>query len=145
MTKFFKKSKKTILGPCLALFAQLNFRQKWIFLKRALPVFKYSIYLQSSKNSEKTNEPFLTKMPNWWTDRETDKQTDRQRWFFRTLRRKGLNIAMPPKTVPINSFRIQLFYTIIWHKTNKQPPHGCPLLMLTLQISIYNYETKKWS
>ena len=139
MTKFFKKSKKTILGPCLALFAQPNFGQKWIFLKRALPVFKYTIYLPSSKNSEKTNEPFLTKMPNWWTDRETDKQTKV------ILRGKGLNIAMSPKTVPINSFRIQLFYTIIWHKTNKQPSHGCPLLMLTLQISIYNYEPKKWS
>ena len=68
-----KKFKKIILGPIWALFAQIG--QKWIFMeKRALPVFKYSNYLPFQLF---TNESFLTKILNWWMDR--------QQWFYRTL------------------------------------------------------------
>ena len=49
--------------------------------KGPLSVFKYSNCLLSYKKSEKTNNPFLRKMPNWWTDR----QMDRQQWFYRTF------------------------------------------------------------
>ena len=48
-----------------------KFRQKWISLeKRALT--RYSNYLPSCQKSEKTNEPFLRKMLDWRTDRETN-------------------------------------------------------------------------
>ena len=60
----------------------MNFAQKM-----ALAVFKYSNYLPRCKKSVKTNNPFLIKMPNcWWTD----KQTDREPWFYRTLHRTGV-------------------------------------------------------
>ena len=75
MTKFFKKSKKTYAGAILGPFLP-KFGQKWLFLeKRALSVFKYSDYVPSCKESEKSNNPILRKMPNWWTDRQitTDK------------------------------------------------------------------------
>ena len=50
-----------------------KFGQKWIFLeKRTLSVFEYSNHLLLRKKSEKTNDPFLRKMPNWQTDRKTD-------------------------------------------------------------------------
>ena len=142
MTEFFKKSKKLFWGHV------------WLFLPN--PTLDKNEF-SWKELCQFLNTPFiyhqakiLKKLMNhsWQkcqTDGRTERRTNRQRWFFRTLRGKGLNIAMSPKTVPINSFRIQLFYTIIWHKTNKQPSHGCPLLMLTLQISIYNYEPKKWS
>ena len=66
-----EKPMNPILGQFLALFAQ--FGQKWFFLgKRALSVFRYSNYLTSCQKSEKTKKLFLRKMPNWWTDRQTD-------------------------------------------------------------------------
>ena len=55
------------------------FGQKWIVLeKRVLSLFRYSNYLPLCQKSEKTNELFLRKMPNWRTDRQTDTQTDRK-------------------------------------------------------------------
>ena len=39
-----------------------------------LSVYKYFNHLPSCEKSEKTNDPFLRKMPNW--------QTDKQQWFF---------------------------------------------------------------
>ena len=62
--------------------------EKYVFLeKKALTVFKYSNYLSRCKKSEETNNPFLIKMSNcWWTD----KQTDRELWFYRTLHRTGV-------------------------------------------------------
>ena len=67
----FQRIQKNIFcsyfGPFLP-----KFGEERIFLeKRALLVFKYFKYLPSSQRSEKTNQPFLIKMPNWWTDRET--------------------------------------------------------------------------
>ena len=40
----------------------------------ALSVFKYSNYLPSCKKSETTNDPFLRKIQNWQTNRQTDRQ-----------------------------------------------------------------------
>ena len=82
MTKFFQKSKKTLFWCHFGQFLP-KFREKWIFLeKRALTGFKYSNYLPRSKKSENYNNRFLIKMLNcWWTD----KQTDREPWFCRTL------------------------------------------------------------
>ena len=70
LINFSKNSKKLFcgqFGPFL-----LKFGQKWIFM--ALPVFKYSNYLPFQLF---TNESFLTKILNWWMDR--------QQWFYRTL------------------------------------------------------------
>ena len=50
--------------------------------KTTQSVFKYFNYLPSDQKSEKTIEPFLRKMPNW--------HTDRKRWFYRILRRTGV-------------------------------------------------------
>ena len=83
MTKFFKKSTKPYFGQLLH-----KFRGKWVFLeKSALTVFKYSNYLPWCKNSEKSNNPFLIKVRNCWL---TEKQTDRELWFYRTLHRTGV-------------------------------------------------------
>ena len=72
MAKVFKKSKKLYFGAILVLFAKIwttmNFPEK----KKALSVFKYSNYLPLCQKSEKTNEAFLRKIPNCWTDRQTD-------------------------------------------------------------------------
>ena len=68
MANFFKKSKKIYFGPFLP-----KSGQKWIFLGKGLcQSYKYSNYLPSCKKSEKTNELFLRKMPNWQTDGQTD-------------------------------------------------------------------------
>ena len=62
-----------------------KFGQKLIFVEeRALPVFKYSNYLPSYQKSGK-------KMSQSWEknvklmDGQTDRQTERQQWFYRTL------------------------------------------------------------
>ena len=39
--------------------------------KKPLSVFKYSNYLPSCQKSQKTNEPFLRKIPNGQTNRGT--------------------------------------------------------------------------
>ena len=52
----------------------MNFPEK----KKALSVFKYSNYLLPCQKSEKTNEPFLRKMPTWQMERQMDRQTDGQ-------------------------------------------------------------------
>ena len=81
ITKVF--SKKPYFGPYL-----FKFGQKWIFLEI---FFRYSNYLPSCQKSEKTIALFLRKMLNWQTHGQTDKETDRQQWFYRTLRRMGSN------------------------------------------------------
>ena len=89
MTKFFKKSRKHYLGVILGPFFQ--FGQKWVFLgKWTLSVFKHSNYLPSCEKSEKDKKPFLRIMPNWQTDGRTDRRTDRQRWFYRTIHWTGV-------------------------------------------------------
>ena len=73
--------KKYYSGGILSPFCQ-NLGKNEFFWKRGLwSVFKYSNYLPPCKKSGKTNDPFLRKMPNWPTNR----QTHRQRWFYRTL------------------------------------------------------------
>ena len=55
--------------------------------KRALTVLNFPSIYNGAKNLKKTNNPFLIKMPNcWWTD----KQTDKEPWFYRTLHRTGV-------------------------------------------------------
>ena len=93
MTKFFKKSKKpfwghvAILAFCAQIWAKMNFVGK-----TDLSVFKYSNYLSSCQKSEKTNMPFLGKMLNWRMNGQTDRRTERQLWFCRTLCRTGVQL-----------------------------------------------------
>ena len=70
MTKCFKKSKKHILGPFWALFAQIWAKKEFSWKKRALPVFQYSTYLTLCQKPGKPNEPFLIKL----LDRHTKNQ-----------------------------------------------------------------------
>ena len=73
---FIKNQNNLILGPFWGLFAQIrgkmNFPEKW-----ALSAFKHFNYLPMCLKHEKTNEPFLRKMPNWRKDGQMDRQTDR--------------------------------------------------------------------
>ena len=52
------------MGPFCPNLGKYEFSWK----KRALLVFKYSNYLPLCQKSEKTNEPFLRKMPKGQTD-----------------------------------------------------------------------------
>ena len=74
MTKIFKKSKKPYLGVMLGNFCPNLESNEFSWKKRALAVFKYSNYLLWCKKFEKTNNPFLIKMPKLLMDRQTDKQ-----------------------------------------------------------------------
>ena len=71
ITKFFKKSKKPYFGAfwalCAQIWAKMNFSGK-----KVLPVFKYSSYLPSCWKPEKTNEPFLRKIPHGQRDRQAN-------------------------------------------------------------------------
>ena len=80
--KIFQKNSKHLI---------LGLGKKKIFLeKRVLSVFKYSNYVPSFKKSENANDPILRKIPNdWRNDRQTKRQTDRQGWFYRTIRNTG--------------------------------------------------------
>ena len=73
MTKFFKKSKQSNLGVISGPFCP-NLGKNEFPWKKGLQ-FKYSNYLTSSQKLEKTNKPFLRKMPNSWSDRRTGGQT----------------------------------------------------------------------
>ena len=70
--KIFQKIQRSLFwGHFWPFFSK--FGQKWIFLEnRALSVFKYSNHLRLRKNTEKTNDPFLRKISNWLTDRQTN-------------------------------------------------------------------------
>ena len=59
------------MGLIRTLFAQI-WAKKNFSGKKSLSVFKYSNYQPSCQKSEKTNELFLRKMLNWWTDRQID-------------------------------------------------------------------------
>ena len=70
--KLFQKIQKNLCWGYFGPFLPKS-GQKWIFLEKGLYQFyKYSNYLPSCKKSEKTNELFLRKMPNWQTDGQTD-------------------------------------------------------------------------
>ena len=73
MTKFFKKSKKTYFGAILSPFCS-NFGKNEFSWKKGLCQFLNIsiIIVPLCQKSEKTNEPFLRKMLNCWTDRQTD-------------------------------------------------------------------------
>ena len=49
---------------------------------------KYSNYLPLCKKLEKTNDPFLRKMPHWRIDKQTDRQADGQAETDRKTDRK---------------------------------------------------------
>ena len=77
MTKFLEKSKQKLFwgyfGPFLP-----KIWQKWIFLeKRVLSVFRYSNYLSLCQKLEKL-------LSNFWGKHQTDGQTNRQWWFYKT-------------------------------------------------------------
>ena len=71
MTKFFKKSKKNYLRAILGHFCPNLCKNELFLEKRALSVFKYSHFPPSCKKSEKTNDTFMWKLPNWQTDGQT--------------------------------------------------------------------------
>ena len=75
---FQKIQKKTILGAILEPFCQNLGKNEFSWEKRAQSIFRYCNYHPSCEKSEKTNEPFLRKMPNWKTDRQMDRWMDRQ-------------------------------------------------------------------
>ena len=88
-TKFSKKIQKTLFwghfGPLLPKFVQ-----NWNFLeRRALSVFRYSNYLPSCWKSEK-NYWVISEKNAELTDGQADELTARQWWFYRTLRRTGV-------------------------------------------------------
>ena len=67
MTEFFKKSKQNYFGANLVP-----------------PLFKYSSYLPSSQESKKSYWVIPEKNAEMM-DGQTDKQTQRQQWFYRPL------------------------------------------------------------
>ena len=92
--KIFQKIQKPIFWGHVAILAY--FAQIWAKMnfprKKALLVFKYSNYLPSCQKPEKHNLPFLRKMLNWQMNGQTDRRTDRQPWFCRTLCREGIQL-----------------------------------------------------
>ena len=86
MTKFFKKSKKLYLGAILGPFCP-NFGKNESSWKKGLcqslniSVIIVALY----QKSEISNEPFLRKMLNCWTDR--------QQWFYLTFFRTGVQLS----------------------------------------------------
>ena len=73
----FKKKKfqkETILGTILGPFTQIRTKMNFPGKKSSVS-FRYCNYLSLCQKSEKTMEQFLRKTPNWWTDRQTDRQT----------------------------------------------------------------------
>ena len=76
--KIFQKIWKTLFWSHFWSFLP-KFGKKWILIeKRALSVFKYYNHLPSCKKSEKNNNPFLRKILKWRTERQKDRETDRQ-------------------------------------------------------------------
>ena len=73
MTKFLKKSKKPFFQVILGPFYQ-NFGKNEFSWKKGLYQFlNISIIIALlCQKLERTNEPFLRKMLNSWTDRQTD-------------------------------------------------------------------------
>ena len=63
--------KKLYFGAILGPFYPNIGKNKFLWEKRTLSVFKYSNYLPWCKRSEKTNDPFMRKIPNWRTDRQS--------------------------------------------------------------------------
>ena len=84
--KIFEKLQKNLLWGHFGSFLP-KFWEKWIFLEKwTVSDVKYSNYLPPCQKSEKTNNPFLRKMSN----SRMDRQTDGQWWFYRTLRKMGV-------------------------------------------------------
>ena len=81
--KLFKNSKKTCFGAILSPFCPNLGKNEFSWKKRLSQFLNIPIIYHRPKKPEKTDEPFLRKMPNWRMNR----RTDRQMWFFRTLRR----------------------------------------------------------
>ena len=84
MTKFSNNPRNPLFwghfGPFL-----LKFGQKWIFLEKKGSLNIPIIY-HRAKNQKKLLNHFWQKRR---TDGRTDRQTDRQWWFYRTLRMTG--------------------------------------------------------
>ena len=81
MTKFVKKSKKkkNYLGDILGLFAQLWPEANFSGKKGSASFYIFQLnYPASCQKSEKTIEPILRKTPNWRTDRQADRRSDKQ-------------------------------------------------------------------
>ena len=91
---FFKKSKKNIIfGPFGQIWTKMDFPGKrgsvsfWIF--RFSPIVP---------KIRKIIGPFLRKTPNWWTDR----QRDRQQRFYRTLQGSTIGIHHIPAFIGVS-------------------------------------------
>ena len=69
------------MGSFWALFVQIWAKNKFSWNKGLCQLLNISLNLILCHKLEKTNEQFLRKMLNCWTDR--------QQWFYRTLRRSS--------------------------------------------------------
>ena len=82
MATFFKKFKKPYFRVILRNIFQILGKNNFL-KKRALSVYKYSKYLPWYKKYEKSNKPFPINIPKYcWTERG--------QWFYRKLRRTGV-------------------------------------------------------
>ena len=86
------------MKPIWALFAQI-WTKKNFPGKTAQLLFKHCNHLLLCKISDKTDNSLLRKMPNWWTDRLTDRLTDNCDFIVSSVGR-GFN-----KCFPLNSQR----------------------------------------
>ena len=76
--KIFQRIQKNPILLFAQIWAKINSPEK-----RSLLVFKYSSYLPLGKKSEKTKDPFLRKMPDWRTDRQTDRWGSNYFWTLK--------------------------------------------------------------
>ena len=85
--KFFKNSKRNYFGPFWAFCLYLGKNEfSW---KKGLSDFKYSNYLprcKKSRNSWPIPDKYV-ELTNGQTDRQTNRQTVRLWWFYKTLHR----------------------------------------------------------
>ena len=114
MIKFFKRNKKSYSGTILGPFFPNLGKNKYSWIKRTPPVFKYSKYLPSFKKFKKSNDPFLRKIPSWHTDGQADRQTDRKRWFHKTHRRTEVQLNSLVGMMFNQSLKPKISFALIW-------------------------------
>ena len=143
--KSFKIIKKTLswghFGSFLLKYAKMPFTRKM-----ALSVFEYFNFLTSCKKSE-TNDLFLRKMLNQRTDRQTDRWTGRQRWFYRTLQRSFKKQSL--KWIRIAClYKIQSMMHIAWQAwldSQSEKWRIWPSCCRTIMLSNENGKISRWS
>ena len=86
MTNFFRRSKKTYCGVILGPFCPNLLKNKFSW-KNGLSVFKYFNQLPSCQNHKKLMRHCWEK---YWTDGRTENRQTVQKWFYRILRKTGV-------------------------------------------------------